>query len=141
MKHVHTNSYVYLHKKYYILIITQPDTSCFSNNMWIYLYIYANAVLPFLSTFLGSVTNMQHVASKHMHSVAQQRIHEPTPRDHMQLEPCTGWSRHSAELTPRAPTLFVLITHTHAHTHTHIHTYIYTYKQILYLVRGWIIAL
>ena len=37
---------------------------------------------------------MQHVAKQHMHAAAQQRIREPAPRDHMQLELCIRWPRH-----------------------------------------------
>jgi hypothetical protein len=31
--------------------------------------------------------------SDYMHTLAPQRIREPAPRDHMQLESCSGWPR------------------------------------------------
>ena len=34
--------------------------------------------------------------SDYMHTLAPQRIREPAPRDHMQLESCSGWPRHGA---------------------------------------------
>ena len=45
--------------------------------------------------------------SDYMHTLAPQCIREPAPRDHMQLESCSGWPRQGAGFYTERPTLFV----------------------------------
>ena len=75
---------------------------CTDQNTYLIAKSQTMKVSQFADAFaLLSHTFGQHRGSRdseHMHTLAPQRIREPAPRDHMQLEPCIGES----------PTLFVV---------------------------------
>ena len=65
---------------------------------WARAKIKVTGLMTFLH-FCSSQGNALVRGSEHMHTLAPQCMREPAPRDHMQLESCSGWPRHGAGMT------------------------------------------